>query len=149
MRLTAAVICSTLLALAAFHVTLAPSAFCAGPEWVQLDQNEDSTFYYDKSGTSKPEKEFIGVKTRVIYTKEGKADALKILGAARELNNLYESRYRHNVDCAEHESRLLEVTHLNKEGVALKSTDLSASTEWEWIMPETRMALVLNQVCPK
>lgn len=149
MRPLAAVICSTLLALAAFNVTLAPSAFCAGPEWVQLDQNEDSTFYYDKSDPSKPKEGIIKVKTRVIYTKEGKADALKILGTAKELNNLYESRYQHDVDCAEHESRLLDVTHLNKEGATLRSADLSASTEWEWIQPETRMALVLDQVCPK
>jgi hypothetical protein len=139
--------CSFLFLFTAIGATLAPSAFCAGPEWVLLDENADSGFYFDKSGTSKQKDGIVRVKTRVVYTEAGRADAVKMMAADKRLTKLYESRYLHDLNCSEKESRLLEATHLDKEGVTLKSTDLSSSTEFEGIPPETRIESVYMRVC--
>jgi hypothetical protein len=136
------------LATAALVTTLATPVWCAGPEWVLLDENPDSRFYYDKSAALKPHEGIVRIKTRVVYTEEGKADALKILNASNKLSGLFESRYQHDLDCKKQESRLLEVSHLDEGGVTLKSTDLATSTEWEEIPPDARMGLVLEKVCP-
>jgi hypothetical protein len=133
-----------LLATVAIQV---PTAFCAGPGWVFVDENEDSTFSYDKNATSKPKEGVVRVMTRVVYTEEGKKDALKLLKAPGEMSKLYESRYLHDLDCAERESHLLQVTHLDKQGATLKFTDLAKVTEWEGIPPDVRLALVFERVC--
>ena len=139
--------CSLAYLLPAINATLAPPAFCADPQWVVVDEDKDSSFSYDKSGTSKPKEGIVRVRTRVVYTKEGKAEALKMLTSAKNLANLYESRYLHDLDCTERESHLLGASHLDKEGVTLKQTDLAAVTEWEGIPPETRMATVFKKLC--
>ena len=126
----------------------ATSAWCAGPDWVVLDENQDSRFYYDQSG-AKPGEGTVQVRTRVVYTEEGKADALKILeGGDKNFSALFESRYIHELNCKKEQSRLLEARHLDDQGVTLKSTDLASSTEWEEIPPYSRMGLVLEKVCP-
>ena len=68
---------------AAFLVVLsmAGAAWCAGPEWKRLDQNEDSLFYYDSSGPKRQGDATFKVRTRVVYTDTGKADAVKIMAA--------------------------------------------------------------------
>lgn len=139
--------CSFVFTLLAMHATVAPPAFCAAPGWVLLDENRDSSFYYDQSGTTAPKEGIVRVKTRVVYTTQGKADALKILATAKDLAKLRQSRYIHDLNCAERESRLLEATHLDKEGAVLKSTDLAPFTEWETVPPEARLALVADKVC--
>jgi hypothetical protein len=139
---------SFVFTLLAINATLAPSAFCAGPDWVLIDEGKDSSFFFDKSGTSKPEVGIVRVKTRVIYTEQGKADAQKILSTAKYLATLYESRYIHDLNCIERESHLLEATHLDKDGATLKSTKLGGVTEWEGIPPETPMSMVFEKVCP-
>jgi len=135
--------CSTLIAL------LATSAWCAGPDWVLLDEDNDSRFYYDRGAVKVPSEGVVQVVTRVVYTAEGKADALKILSTVKNFDKLYESRYRHELNCGKEESRLLEASHLDKEGVTLKSTDLASSTEWEEIPPYARLGMVLEKVCPE
>lgn len=147
MRSLTVLACGFAFILLALSATLAPSAFCAGPEWVLVDESTDSSFFYDKNGTSKPKEGLVRVKTRVVYTEKGKAEALKMLGTVKNLEKLYESRYLHDLNCDERESRLLEASHLDKAGASLKSTDLSPLTEWEVIVPETRMSLVFIQVC--
>ena len=127
--------------------TLAPSAFCAGPNWVELDDNMESTFFYDKSGTTKPKEGMVRVVTRVVYSEEGKTEALKVLSKYKGMDRLYESRYVHDLVCGERESRLLSAAHLAEDGTSLRSTDLSSVTELEAIPPETRMWYVLHEAC--
>ncbi|OGU11246.1 MAG: hypothetical protein A2075_19660 [Geobacteraceae bacterium GWC2_58_44] len=133
--------------LLTMNAALAPSALCAGPEWVQLDENADSGFFYDRSATRKTDEGNFRVQTRVVYTEQGKADALKMLSSSKDLGKLYESRYVHDLNCPEKESRLLNAAHLDKDGVVLKSTDLSSFTEWEAIPPDVRMFSVLQEAC--
>jgi hypothetical protein len=141
--------CATLLACAALVTSLATEAWCAEPNWVLLDENADSRFYYDQRGAQNPNEGVVQVRTRVIYTESGKADALKILEASGKFKNLYETRYLHELNCEEQESRLLEVRHLDKEGVTLKTADLSSVAEWEAIPPFARMGVVLEKACKR
>jgi len=144
------VICSA-LALLALTAVSAPPAFSLEPNWVVLDENADSRFYYDQNGKklsdNKPGEVTVQVRTRVVYSDEGKADALEILGHPKSLEKLFESRYRHDLNCQENESKLLEAAHLDGNGVTLKSTDLKAASEWEEIPPDARMGLVFERVC--
>ena len=128
-------------------IALATSAWCAGPDWVLLDENRDSRFYYDQNANNKPHGGIVRVGTRVVYTEEGKAEALGILKGAKKLDSLFETRYRHDLDCSKGESRLLEATHLDRKGVTLKSSDLASKSEWEEIPPGARMDLVLELAC--
>jgi len=143
----AVIICSAVLAASAFIAALPTSAWCAGPDWVLLDQNPGSRFYYDQSDAKKPATGVVQVRTRVIYTDEGKADALKILEDAQKFARLSESRYVYDLDCKKEQSRLLEVRHLDEEGVTLKTTDLKSATEWEEVSPDGRLGLVQEKVC--
>jgi len=131
----------------AMTFALAPSAFCAEPDWFLLDENTESSFFYDRSGTSKPREGVVRVRTRVVYTEQGKAEAVKALGEMPESAKLYESRYIYDIDCLEREARLLAVTHFDKSGGILKSTDLEPFTEWEYLPPMSRMAVVANEAC--
>ena len=144
---TVTIACSLLFMLLSINATIAPPAFGAGPDWVMLDENDESSFFYDKAGTSKPEEGIVRVNTRVVYTEEGKAEAVKMLPSIDNSGKLYESRYLHDLNCGERESRLLNASHLDKDGGVLKSTDLSSFTEWEAIPPEVRMMLVLQDAC--
>lgn len=135
------------LMLLTMGATLAPSAFCAGPSWLELDDNMESTFFYDKKGTTKPKEGIVRVVTRVVYSEEGKAEALKVLSKYQGMDKLFESRYVHDLDCGERESRLLSAAHLAEDGATLRSTDLSKVTEPEAIPPETRMWYVLQEAC--
>jgi len=140
-------LCSAVLAATSSIAILATPAWCAGPDWVLLDENPDSRFYFDQSGANKPGTGIVQVKTRVTYTDEGKADALKILEDPKKFAGLFESRYLYDLDCKKEQSRLLEVRHLDEEGVTLKTTDLAAATEWQEVSPDGRMDLVLEKVC--
>jgi len=131
----------------AIGLPLAPSAFCADPDWFLLDESQDSSFFYDRSGTTKPKEGVVRVRTRVVYTEQGKAEAVKALGAVPEAAKLYESRYIYDIDCAEREARLLAASHFDKSGGILKTVDLSAFTDWEYLPPMTRMAVVANETC--
>lgn len=150
LRSLAVFICGTALAFLALGVTVTPNAWCAEPEWVLLDENQDSRFYYDKSvtKTDKPNQGGVLIRTRVVYTPAGKADALKILSTDK-LKKLHETRYLHELNCKSGKSRLLESTHLDQEGVTLKSTDLSTATEWEDIPPGARIGLAVGEICSR
>jgi hypothetical protein len=135
-----------LVALLGLHA-LPVSCFAAN--WTLIDENDSSSFYYDKSSITKPEVGKVRVTTRALYTPEGKADALKVLAHYKDMDKLDESRYVYDFDCLEEQSHLLDVTHLDKEGRILRSSNLGGATSWEDILPETRLAYVFDEVCPK
>jgi hypothetical protein len=126
---------------------MAGAAWCAGPEWKRLDQNEDSLFYYDRSGPKRQGDATFKVRTRVVYTDTGKADAVKIMEGDKAFAKLFESRYVYEMDCKKERTRLLEASHLDESGVTIRTTDLSPSTEWEDTSPAARMYLVQEVVC--
>lgn len=132
---------------AVLSVVLITTAWCAEPDWVFLDENADSSFYYDQSGSKKPHDGAIRIRTRVVYTEQGKAEALKILDGTKKFHDLIESRYLHELNCKKQQSRLLESSHLDKDGATLALTDLSKVTSWEDIPPDVRLNLVFEEVC--
>lgn len=136
--------CALLLAVS---VPLAPPAFCAEPDWILLDENRESSFFYDRSGTTSPREDVVQARTRVVYTELGRKEALKVLGVMPEPEKLYESRYMYEIDCTEREGRLLAVTHLDKEGRILKSADLGSLAPSEYLPPGSRLAVVASQAC--
>jgi len=146
MRSATVFVCGV-MAFFATVTTLTLSAWCAGPDWMLLDESRDSRFYYDRGSTNSPSKGIFRVSTRVVYTEEGKKEALKILATARNFGKLFESRYLHDLDCRNEKSRLLKVTHLDENGAILKSTELASFTEWEEIPPDARMGQVAEKVC--
>ncbi|HJV65012.1 MAG TPA: surface-adhesin E family protein [Geomonas sp.] len=147
MRSALGKMCSMLFPLLVLFSLLPPAASGAEKDWLLLDENQGSSFYISKADLEKPKPGVVRVSTRVVYTPEGKQEALKTLVSSKSLENLYETRYRYDIDCSERESRLLEVTHLDKNGGTLKYTNLSAFTEWEDIPPEARMSLVAEYSC--
>jgi hypothetical protein len=133
-------ICTLLLG-----VRVAP-AFPA-EEWVQLDENKESSFSYDKSSVTRSKDDIVTVTTRVVYTEKGREAAIGILEATGPLTKLTETRYTHDIDCGENESRLLKVVHLDKAGTALKTTDLSRVTHWDEIPAGSRIDKVQEIIC--
>jgi len=123
------------------------SAFCVDPDWVLLDESDESGFFLDRNGTSKVREGMVQVRTRIVYTEVGKKEALKVLRALPEPEKLYESRYMYEIDCNEREGRLVAASHFDKSGSILKSTDLDPVTVREYLPPDTRMGLVANQAC--
>jgi len=140
-------ICSLFFLFCAAQAGLAPPAFGVPKEWVLIDENDNSTFYYDQGATVSPKRGVLRVLARVIYTKRGKTEALKTLARAKGLEKLYQSNYLYDVDCDEMQSKLLEVTHQDKGGATLQTTNLTLFTEWEEVSPDTRLGLTADLAC--
>ncbi|WP_129128446.1 hypothetical protein [Geomonas oryzae] len=128
---------------------LTASAFAASPDWFMLDENEDSSFFFDRSGVTPLREGVLQVRTRVVYSDQGRKDALKVLKELPDSAPLYETLYSYEINCTEREGHLLAATHLDRKGGTLRSTDLSAVTQWEYLPPDTRMGLVLGQACTR
>ena len=128
---------------------LASAAFGATPDWFLLDENEDSSFFFDRSGVTALREGVLQVRTRVVYSERGRREALKVLHELANTVPLHETVYSYEINCAEREGHILAATHLDKTGGTLKSTDLSAVTQWEYLPPDTRMGLVLGQACTR
>lgn len=141
----AAVICGVLFAI--FSAGAADPKIAWGAEWVLADENPASSFYYDKAGIAKPRKEVIRVTMRVVYTEEGKADALETLTPTKYYEKLSESRYLYELDCRERKSKLLRVTHLDEAGNQIKAFDLSEKTDWEDIPFASRIEAITDNEC--
>lgn len=116
-------------------------------EWLLLDESPDSNFSLDKGGVKKQSEGILRITAQVLYTEEGKEDALRILQSAKGYENLSESRYVYDLDCKGQKSKLLRVTHLDKKGNKIKTFDLSEVTVWEEIPPAARLELVTDLVC--
>jgi hypothetical protein len=144
-QVAAAVVIAALLGLS----PLLTPHLAAAADWGLIDENDDSSFYYDKSTAQRHDAGKVRVTTRAVYTREGKADALQVLKHYKNMENLTESQYTYDMDCVEQRSHLLDVKHLNKKGEILKSTELGGVTQWEEVVPDSRLAYVLEEVCPR
>lgn len=142
-----AVISMVLVAFLAGTIAHADTGRGATPEWIELDENRDSYFSYDKAGVAKPREGIRQITARVVYTPEGRAEALTILQPAKDYERLSESRYVYELDCKGRKSKLLGVTHLDADGARIKTFDISAVTEWEDIPPAARLELINELVC--
>lgn len=133
--------------LLALIFAVASPAVAADTDWVLVDENQDSAFFYDRNGTTPARDGMIQVRTRVVYTEQGKKEALKVLHGLPEPSRLYESRYMYQIDCVEKEGRLVGVTHFDKNGAILRSSDLGDTTALEYLPPGSRMAVVAEDNC--
>ncbi|WP_460594644.1 surface-adhesin E family protein [Geomonas sp. Red276] len=124
-----------------------PAAWGEAPKWVLIDENQGSSYFFNAGEAKPPKAGLVQVTTRVVYTDEGKREALKMLATDGKLANLYETRYHHEIDCDDMESRLLDVTHLDRQGGTLRYTNVSQLTDWEPVAPQARMSLVAALAC--
>lgn len=125
------------------------AAYCAPADWFLLDENPGSGFFYDRNGIMPVREGVIQVRARVLYSEEGKKEALKVLKGLPQQAPLYETIYNYEINCPEREGHLLASSHLDKGGTILKTTELSAVTQWEYLPPDTRLGLVVQQACPR
>ncbi|ACH37847.1 hypothetical protein Gbem_0824 [Citrifermentans bemidjiense Bem] len=125
----------------------ASRAAAADSDWVLVDENQYSAFFYDRNGTTPARDGMIQVRTRVVYTEQGRKEALNVLHGLPEPSRLYESRYMYQIDCVEKEGRLVGVTHFDKNGAILRSSDLGDTTVLEYLPPGSRMAIVAEDNC--
>ncbi|QWV92698.1 hypothetical protein KP004_16145 [Geomonas oryzisoli] len=123
------------------------AAWSAVPDWFLLDQNSESSFFYDKSGGNKVREGVIQVRTRIVYSEEGRKEALKMLKGLPQSAVLHETLYSYEINCEEREGHLLAASHLDSTGNILKTSDLAAVTQWQYLPADTRMGLVLQQAC--
>ncbi len=124
-------------------------AATGGPTWVLADENASTRFYYDSRGISTPRPGISRVPIRVVYTEEGKAETLDVLGHDQGFEKLFETRYSYDLDCHKKKIHLLNVTHLDIDGKQIKAVNLSAVTEWEDIPPGSRLDLLAEEICPE
>jgi len=149
MRSLLLVIFGAFLALLPLFVSIPGRASAADPTWLLVDENAGSRFYYDKNGISMPRPGISRVQIRVVYTDEGKAEALDVLEHDPAFAKLFETHYSYDLDCQKKKIHLLNVTHLDDDGKQIKSVNLSAVTEWEDIPPDSRLDLLADEACTK
>ena len=149
MKVTAGVILVAVWAFVTGVVAQPGRAFGTSPDWVLVDENAVSSFYYDRSGITKPQEGIIRVPTRVVYTEKWKAETLEILKPAKGYENLYESRFLLDLDCKKLKTKLQRVIHLDETGTQLKMFDLAEKTDWEDIPPDARIEAVADTECAR
>lgn len=140
-----AMVCAVLVVTAALFAPL--EGIGADPDWVLIDESEESSFFYDRNGITKLAERVVQVRTRVVYTELGRKEAVKVLRDLPEPNRLYESRYIHRINCPESEGRPILSTHFDSKGSILKSTDLDPVSSNEYLPPDTRMGVVVAAAC--
>jgi Surface-adhesin protein E len=149
MRSLLPVVVITFLVLIPLLSFLPRNAAATEPTWILTDENAGTRFYYDKTGISMPRPGISRVPIRVVYTEEGKAEALDVLEHDPGFAKLFETLYSYDLDCQKRRIHLLNVTHLDDDGKQLKAVNMSAVTEWEDIPPDSRLDLLADEVCPK
>lgn len=140
---------ASLLSLCALGLLWSGIAWSATADWFLLDENQESSFFVDRSGMNKVREGIIQVRTRVVYSPQGQKEAAKVLKGLPAPAALYETLYSYEINCEEREGHLLAASHFDKRGTLLKSSDLDAVTQWEYLPPDTRMGLVLQQACTR
>lgn len=134
-----------LILLLAVGLALPRQGFCLDPDWVLLDENEETVFFYDRDGTNRVGEDLVRVITRVVYSERGKEEALKVL---KDLPaTLHESRYMYEINCREMEGRPVSAMHFDDNGAILRSTDLDYTTKAQYLPPGSRMAVVAEDAC--
>ena len=139
--------CSTLLLLLPLAVCAQEKAGGSTPDWKLIDENPGTTFSYDTTGIVRVEKVMVRVPVRVVYSLQGKKDALEILNYPAGFSSLAETRYLYELDCKKRKMHLLSVAHLESDGKVIKSADLSADSGWEEIPLYSRFDVLADEVC--
>lgn len=129
-------------------LTLAAMAYgSTGSGWQKLDENTETSFYFDGSKVEKLPGGVVRITARVVYSDKGKEDALDVLEPATLYAHLAESWYTYDLDCSAHKSKLETVTHLADDGSRIKTVDLAPVTAWETISPNERLELIRELAC--
>lgn len=140
---------TNVLPLAAAILLLAGGAASAAESgWVLVDDNPQvSAFYFDQASVSKPAAGLVSVTTKAIYSEQGKADALEVMGHPKGFDDLSYTNFVYTIDCPGEKSRLEDVTHYDSKGEPLREFKLSGKTDWEAIAPDTRLGLLADVLC--
>ncbi|AJE04921.1 hypothetical protein GPICK_12470 [Geobacter pickeringii] len=126
----------------------AGAASAAEGAWVLVDEDPMlSNYYYDETSVAEVDGDLVAVRTKAVYTEDGRDDALDTIGHPRGFEDLSSTAFLYIIDCPGNMSRLEKITHYDSKGRAIKSYDLSGRTDWEPIDSETRMSLLHDAVC--
>ncbi|WP_298432686.1 surface-adhesin E family protein [Geobacter sp.] len=140
-------VCRLLLALS-FVASFNAAATAAGDPWVLLDEDPMlSNYFYDRTSVKKGDDDLVTVRTKAVYTEEGKSDALDTIGHPKGFEDLSSTVFLYDINCSGDMSRLEKVTHFDSKGGTIKSYDLAGKTGWEPIEADTRMSLLRDAVC--
>lgn len=139
---------AALVALVGLMPVLAGSAWCGGPEWVEVDAVPDhSTFTYDKSAVVRPAPGMVGVVARMVYMPAGKDETLELMGNATKYEELAVSFFSYEIDCKGEKSRLTRVVHRDVKGEVITEFDLTGKTDWEEIPAASRLDMIRELEC--
>ncbi|HEY6838013.1 MAG TPA: surface-adhesin E family protein [Geobacteraceae bacterium] len=117
------------------------------PDWVLVDSDPStSDFYYDKSAVNKTPQGILKVTTKVIYSEDGKADALHVLDAKKYANLAY-TLFFYELDCSKRMSHLTRVVHTDDNGAKIAEFDLAGKSSWEEIPEDSRLEVILTEQC--
>lgn len=126
----------------------AGAAVAAGEAWVLVDEDPMlSNYYYDETSVAEVGDDLVTVRTKAVYTEDGRNDALDTIGHPMGFEELSFTGFLYTINCPDNMSRLEKVTHYDSRGRAIKSYDLAGKTGWEPIESETRMSLLHDAVC--
>lgn len=141
-------------ALTAALTIMAPSAvpvspaYAADGQWVLLDEDPStSRYYYDTTSIVQDDEDSVTVRTKAVYTAEGKADALDTIGHPKGFEDLADTNFYYTINCSGDMSRLEKVVHRDSTGRTIKEYLLAGKTPWEQIEADTRMSLLRDAVC--
>ncbi len=114
-----------------------------GADWTLFKKTEDATFYYDKKDVTHLGQRIVKVWIRQVYTKKGKMDMIKLVGARYEtLNHSVNSL---EFDCGTKLLRFLSMTYYSKNGDVL---DLeNPPDKWESVPPNSMFDALYKKVC--
>lgn len=136
------------LAISTVIMAVATSSLAAESSWEIIDDNPAaSTYSYDPASVAETEEGLVTVRTRVVYTDEGKADALDTIGNPVDFKDLTSTDFLYTINCPDGMSRLEKVIHRNGNGEIIKEYSLAGKTPWTEIEGETRMSLLREAVC--
>ncbi|QSV45792.1 surface-adhesin E family protein [Geobacter benzoatilyticus] len=136
------------LAISTVMMAVSIPSLAADNSWEIIDDNPAaSTYSYDSTSVAEAEEGLVTVWTRVVYTDEGKADALDTIGNPPEFKDLTSTDFLYTINCSEGMSRLEKVIHRKGNGEIIKEYSLAGKTPWTELEGETRMSLLREAVC--
>ena len=116
-------------------------------DWVLLHSEPGhSDFFYNKTLDRSPE-DILTVWTKVVYGKAGKADMLAGVSNAEVYRDLSYSLYQYGINCDTRQSRLQQIVHFDGKGNRIAAFNLTGKTEWEEIVPDSRLDMVAEAEC--
>ena len=118
-----------------------------GADWRFYGKNDLGSYYYDAKSITRPSENIVRISVKNVLTQEGVRAWLKRFGNSFYFRNLSYIISLWEFDCADNKSRCLTTIFYSNEGNTLRSTSGGASSEWDFIPPESVDGILYKQVC--